>query len=365
MATLLGINALKQYAIPTYWDAGLLKNIELEVGYTYEQFISDVAAGLAIVNGGLLSDPLYGGLISLTDEVAMEYPIGVTGGFEDATEYGRPEAIRAATTGHMLPLKEYDRALAWTFQFLKKARRIQLDADIAAAMADLQNKYEQLILTRLYKNTYDAVGSGRSMPLADGGTADSTYIPPHLPDREETAFDATHDHVEDLNGITQANLEAAVAHIWHHGHNAPFTLQIALADLADWQNTSNVTGFVKKPDVGIRYGTTVDLAQVPDEFVGIVETKYGSCRMWATGRVPTGYWALYKTYGALDQRNPLVVRYNPMFGIGATLLAGDHIRIYPLENALLWMEMGVGVMDRIGAIVVQNTAGSYAAPTIA
>jgi len=364
MAT-LGINDLKQLAIPTYWDASKLKSLELEAGYSYEQFISDVAAALSIQNAALLSAPMVAGLASTTSEAAVEYRTGVSNGFQAATEYGVPDAKRATTTGHMLPLDPFDRAFGWTWMFLQKARRIQLDADIASGMEDLRNKWEKSILERLFKNTYTAVGSGRSMPIADGGTADANYVPIPRPDRGGT-FLYTHNHCGFLNGITQANLETTVAHIWEHGHDAPYDLIVSLADIASWTNTANITGFVPRPDPLLRYGVTADLANVGSEFIGAVETDYGACRVRVSGRVPTNYYAVYKSYGNLDQRNPLRVRYNPRFGVGAVLLAGDHIRQYPMENALLYMELGIGVgEDRTAAAVNFSTAGgTYVIPTI-
>lgn len=363
MAT-LGPNDLKQYAIPTSWDASKLMSIRLESGETYDQFISDVSAGLSMKNAELLSNPLYAGLISLTTDASLEYPVGNSNGFEEATEYGRPDPKRAGTTGHMLPLIEYDRGFSWTWMFLKKARRAQLDADIASGMKDVQDIWEKKILTRLFKSTYDSVGTGKSMPLADAGTADSTYIPMHNLSRA-AAFTSSHDHIHHLNGITQANLETAVANIWQHGHDAPYTLLISAADISSWTNTTNVTGWIPKSDSLIRYGNTQDLANVAAGYIGAVDTKYGACQVWANGRLPTTNWSVYKSYGPLDARNPLRVRYNPRFGVGAVLLAGDHIRDFPLENAILWMEFGVGVADRVAATAYQNNNSAYADPTIA
>ena len=103
---ILGINDLKQWALPTYWDASYLSKLKLASGETYETWLNDVASALAEQNAQLLNDPLIGSLISVTSDVAVEYPVGVSNGFEDHTEYGRPDAQRATTTGHMLELKE-------------------------------------------------------------------------------------------------------------------------------------------------------------------------------------------------------------------------------------------------------------------
>lgn len=364
MAT-LGPNDLKQWAVPSTWDTAYLSKVQMADGATYESFINDVTQALAVVNAGLVNDPLISGLASLTTEAAVEYRTGVSNGFEEATEYGRPDAKRGATTGHMLPLIEYDRGLGWTWMFLRKARRVQLDADIASAVQDLRDIWTKKVLTRLFKSTYDSVGSGKSNPFADGGTADATYVPVPMPDRGGS-FAYTHNHYQRLDGITQANLETTVKHLWEHGHDAPYDLLVAQADIGSWTNTTNVTGYVPRPDPLLRYGTTQDLANVTADFIGAIETDYGAVRVRANARIPTKYYALYKSYGANDQRNPLRVRYNPRLGVGAILLAGDHIREYPLENAIMWMEFGAGVgEDRTAAVVTYNhTSASYVIPTI-
>ncbi len=364
MAT-LGPNDLKQFALPANWDASLLAKLALAQGYTYEQLINDVAAGLSLQNAALVADPLIAGLISVTEERTVEYRVGVSNGFQRHTEYGRGDAGRGKTTGHMLPMWSWDRKLGWTWDFLRAARRSQIDADIASAMEDLRDIWHKTILTRHFQSTYDAVGSGKSVPFCDGGTADDTYIPIAKPERGGS-FLATHSHFLRHSAITQANLELAVAHLWEHGHDGPYELLVAQADLGTWTDVTVVTGWIKRADGAIRYGNQVDLANVPGDYLGVVETKYGACRLRATGRVPTAYYSVYKSYGSLDQRNPLRVCQSPRYQIGAVLLAGDHIREFPLENAILFIEFGPGVgEDRTAAVCVEiDSSGDYGTPTI-
>lgn len=367
MAT-LGVNDLKQIALPAGFDTAYLTQLSLQDGRSYDEYLNDVASALALANQGLLADPLVASLISMTDEAQLEYPIGVSNGFGVHTEYGLPDGKRAATTGTMLPLIGYDRMMDWTWDYLRKARSAQLDANISSAIADLQDKWQQAVLARLFKGTYDAVGaSGKSMPLADAGTADSAYIPPNNPARA-SAFASSHDHIAPLNGITQANLETAIANLWEHGHDAPYTLLIAQADVASWSNTTNVTGWIKKANGLIRYGNQTDLASVGNAFIGAVETSvYGDVQVIASARIPTAFWSVYKSYGTLDARNPLKVRQSADYGLGAVLMSGRQfpIKQFPLEGAMLFFEFGVGVADRIGAAVYKNTAGAWSEPTIA
>jgi hypothetical protein len=365
-----GINDLKQWGLPSYWDQTYLSKYRLADGTTYDTLVAAIQTGLATQNAQLWTSPLIGGLVSTTQEMTVEYRVGVSNGFEVHTEYGVPDAKRAATTGHMLPLVPYDRRLGWTWDFLRKARRPQIDADIASALADLRDRAQKAVLERLFKSTYTAVGSsGRSMPLADGGTADSSYVPVARPDRGGT-FAYTHNHIAVLNGITQANVDTAVKNLWEHGVDGPYELLASYADVASWVNTTTVTGFVKRADTLVRYGSTVDLANVgadDPEVIGAIETSVGPCRVRLNGRVPTKYWAVYKSYGINDQRNPLRVRYDTTANTGAIILPQAGFREFPLEGVGLFLEFGVGVgEDRCAAVICYNDAGgAWADPTIA
>jgi hypothetical protein len=364
MAT-LGVNDLKQYALPTNWDASLLTQLSLRDGTTYETLINDIAAAMALQNADLVGNPLIGGMIFTTAEVEVEYRIGVSNGFKAHTEYSRPDEGRGATTGHMTPLGAFDRGLGWTYDFLRKARRAQIDADISSVMDDIRNIFAKQALTALFTSTKVAVGSGYSMPVADGGTADSSYVPVANPDRA-SAFTYTHNHVQALEGIKQAHVETVATHLWEHGHDGPYDLLVSSADISSWTDVTSVTGYVPRAKEGVNYGTTADLATVAGDYVGVVTTNRGSAYLRSTGRIPTGYWTMYKSYGQDDQRNILRCRYDDMIGgVGAYLLAGDHIRRYPLESALIRMDFGFGIgSDRTVAVIVKNTDGSWSDPTI-
>lgn len=360
----LGPNDLKQWALPVGWDAARLQQLRLASGETYAQLVNDINAGMAMANAALLSDPLMTSLVHLSDERTTEYPIGVSNGMEDHTEYGRPENKRGKTTGHMAEPVDKDRATGWTKDFLEKCRRAQIDADIASIIQDIKDGWQKAILTRHFKKTYTAVGAaGKSMPYADGGTADSTYIPPQFPARATTAFLATHDHMVRLDGYTQANLESAVALLWEHGVDGPFDMVISQANIADWSNTTNVTGWVKRADGLIRYGNAVDLAQVGGDYIAVIETStYGPVRVRSSARIPTTFWSVYKSFGSMDARNPIRI-VPPAAGIGAEMQYGQAPVYYPLEEVFFRLRFEQAIANRVGAVCVKS-GGAYASPTI-
>ena len=371
MATNLGQWELKNISLPSAWDNAELNRLKLRDGTTYESILRDVDDALGMVNtelnGGYLSR-----LFSVGTDIAVEYRNGATTGFEDHTENAQPDTQRGDTSGHMLPLVKKDRKLGWTFDFLKEARRAQIDADIASMVQDAKDVFERAVLTRLFKmeedtgKRYGLGTSGVSVPFVDGAGGTIAWTPIPRPDRVLNTMDTTHDHYLRLSGITQANLETAVGHLWEHGHDGPYELIVSLADLSAWQTTANVTGFIAKAQSLIQYASTTSLAQVEAEiYQGAVNTKYGVCRLYANGRIPTTKWAVTKTYGQNDQRNPLRVRWDENWGFGVQLIS-DSVSLYPLKGAIGMIALGVGVgEDRSAAVLVENdSSGDYATPTI-
>lgn len=132
--SVLGIADMKQFALPAGFDAGELEKYRTADGVTYEDIVNDILAGLQVVGGDLIGHPKYGTLAGLTTEQAFEYSNGSTDrGMEERTEYRPADPKRGTTIGHMLPLNGYDRSLAWTWDFLDVARRVQIDTDISDA----------------------------------------------------------------------------------------------------------------------------------------------------------------------------------------------------------------------------------------
>ena len=149
----------------TGWDATELQNFTLQDGTTYAQVAASMSAALGALNAEFSSD-FYAGMYSLTDQPDVEYRVGSSNGFEVHTEYGRPDARRAATEGHMLPLVPYDRMLGWTWDYLRDARMEQIDADIADGIKDARDERRKKILTRVLKRGDD---SGAANGLGSSG----------------------------------------------------------------------------------------------------------------------------------------------------------------------------------------------------
>lgn len=346
MAT--GPRAKDSLVMLTGWDATELQNFTLQDGTTYAQVVAEMNAALSAFNAELTNDPLWASLASFTDVPEVEYRVGASNGFEVHTEYGLPDQKRASTEGHMLPLLAYDRMLGWTWDYLRKARMSQIEADIADGIKDARDIFRQKVLTRILQRGDD---SGALSGLGSSGyspgfatTAASTnvdFIPPAF---GGTSFANTHEHYVAIAGgaFTAAVFQDAYDELREHGHEAPFDFLIGPSDRVAVEALS---GFTKTADPLIAYGSTVDRAALPSDYIGTIE-KF---RVREVRGIPQYYGFGYKSYGPRSQRNPLRVRLakgasglqfvampDPRAGNGTS----------PLQNLMLFAEFGVGVYDR-------------------
>lgn len=365
----LGPADLKNLALPSLWDAGEILKFRLEDGSSFDQLVAELRAGVSAFNGEMSSMNNYSGLFAMQDTPEVEYPTGTTAGVEEFVEYKAADPRRGATTGHMIGLKAWNRSLGWTLRHLQKSRRATLDADIRSAFTDIRSHWQKRLLTRFFTSTASTIGSsGKNVPFADGGTADSAYVPYESP-RGDT-FLSTHQHFVEQNAtLSTTSVNAGVKHLWEHGHEAPYTAIIPEADVATW---AALSGF-KKPDwadIAYHASTTERAAGLTDvsmDIFGYYESPFGLVRIWATPRIPTLYYGLYKPYAPSDPRNPLRVRFDPNVGMGWNVAPGLYINA-PQYMAVLMSEFDVGVgEDRtngFAAFLNSTGGGSYVVPTI-
>jgi hypothetical protein len=331
----------------TGWDATALKNFQLEDGTAIAAVVTQLEAVLGALNTELTAD-LWGNIASYTDQPDVEYRVGVSNGMERHTEYGRPDAQRAATEGHMLPLIPWDRGMGWTWDYLRRARASQIVADIADAVKDVRDRWRISILTRVLKRTDDTgVASGLGTAGLSPGfatTAASTgvdFVPPAF---GGTTFASTHEHYVGITGgvFTNAVFEDAYDELREHGHEPPFDFLIGPSDRLAVEALSK---FTKAADPLVALGLTQDRALVTQEYIGTIE----HFRIREVRGIPQYYGFGYKSYGPNSQRNPVAIR----LGQGITrprVVAMQDPRngsgAHPLQYLMLFVEFGVGVADR-------------------
>ena len=211
----------------TGWDTTELSNFRLSDGTTYAAVVAQMNFALNALNADLTSDPLWSSLVSDTDQPDYEYGMGGTAGMERHTEYGRPDAQRASTEGHMIPKLKWDRGLGWTWDYLQEARLSQIQADIGAAIMDVRNRWRIQIFTRLFQRGDD---SGALNGLGTSGlspgfatTAGSTGVDFVPPSWGGATFTNTHEHYIPMAGglFTTAVFTDIRAELREHGHLPP------------------------------------------------------------------------------------------------------------------------------------------------
>lgn len=363
----LGFGDLKDQVIHPLWDLPEMKKIELADGTTFEQMLREVQDVANAVSGEITRLPHYSSLFGVQDIPELEYGTFTGGGIQEMTEYGVPDPYKGKTTGHMLPIRMYTRALGWTFLALEKRRRNQITADFNVLVDDVRNHFQQKLLTRFFKMEAEVVGetSGASVPFADGGVADPVWIPLRSPEGVE--FANTHDHYRRTATLTDADLLLAVKHLREHGHEAPYDVTAAELDAATWQALTNW-----RPPIwpGIVYRDTssgTDRAALTgiEDYNGYIETEAGVVKVWFTPRIPTGYWSIHKDYGAGAAQAPCRMRIDPNSGFGWQIVPGTFVNS-PVNLAVLRSEWDFGIgEDRTNGVFTYNFAsGDYITPTI-
>lgn len=359
----IGINDLKNVLrLPGNWDLSYLARYRLNDGTTFDQVVTQIGAALVLFNRSLTSG-YWSQYLTTTTDLTTEYDIGGDSNeLKRLTDKGRPDPIYRDGTGHMLPMHDYGGALAWTYLSLRRARMVNLNRDIRGLIERGQNSWEKRIHERLFKSTADTVGStGKSVPFADGGTADSAYVPPTY---EGKAFASSHNHflryAADAAGRTAA-LKAMAGTLREHGFASPFELIVSEADKATWAAQTEF----KKPERGVLSTAGVEVrAQISEEtYIGIIETDDAWFRVKTTPRLPTAYAGAFKPFGFGSPDNPLAVRYEDGFPLGLSLVA--QILNFPLQDAVAMMTFGVGVANRLAGTATYFAAnGDYTSPTI-
>ena len=342
--------------LPTGMDAAALKDYALQDGTTFMAVVGQMNAALSAFNAEIYSHPLWSAMVSYTDQPEVEYRVGVSNTFERFTEYGRPDAQRAETAGHMLPLIAQDRALGWTWDYLRKARLPQIQADIADGIETARATWRKAILTRALKRgdesgVKDGLGStGLSPGFATAAASTGVDFTPVS--WGGNTFTSNHEHYVGINGgaFTNAVFSDVKQELREHGHEPPYSVIIGPTDETA---VKALTQTVEVASSVVQYGAMQDLARVSASTVAPGVYPIGvnnDCIIWVVAGVPQYYGFGFKSYGTNSQRNPLRIRLqknesrpllrafpDPRSGAGAA---------YPLQYMMLFWEFGVGVYDR-------------------
>ena len=349
----IGYRDLSTLTLATGVDVTVLRKFALADGTSIEAVAGQLSAALGALNGEF-GTGIFSQLVSFTNQMEVNYSVGSSAGFELHTEYGRPDPQHASTEGHMLPLRKWDRALGWTWDYLEEARLEQVQADIADAIKDARDLFRVQVLSRLFKRGDD---SGAAMGLGTSGlspgfatAAASTGVDFTPPAYGGVSFTTAHEHYVSIAGgaFTLAVFQDAAAELLEHGHLPPY---MALVSPLDETTIRGLTGFVPVQQENIRYSANTELATFGPEYdeTGYYIGTLNNVRIRVMNGIPQYYAFIWKPYGSLSQRNPLRVRVPRNANRLAVTAANDPRNgspAHPLQYMMLRTSFGVGVGDR-------------------
>lgn len=359
----LGPRDTRDFTVWTGVDATELAKLSLQDGTTGATVMSLLESGLAAVNLEINNSSLYSSLWSVGDSVEVFYRTGTNMAFGEREEYSRPDAQRAEMEGHMLPIKDYDIALGWTWDYIRKAYMPRIEADIASVLNAARDLTRQKVLGRLLAKTDD---TGQSKGLGTTGispgfatTAASTGVDFTPPTFAGNVFANTHEHYAiGATSITDAQFVTNMKNLREHGHRGPYDLLISVTD----EGTVRALGagvFIPNVDPTITQNSaSATLTNLGPEYIGYLANSYARVRV--VDGMPANYTVMFKSYGANSPLNPLRVR----LGKGESSLrfvafpdpGSGTSPANPLGTLMGWTEFGVGVNDRTAAVPHRSNA---------
>ena len=276
-----------------------------------------------------------------------------------AAEYTIPRPQRGQASGWLLPLYENAITLGFTQKALDVMSVETFEGELATTVQAVRKGQRADVLERLFLDTefgLDNDGVGASPGFAGSGTGTNVYSGP------------TPAGVTTLNMYarvtTGANAAAQVATFqdylnFFHG---PGALEL-LTGSAGITEVTAMSGFVEAGSAFVRPAAGTAEAMVDaNEYIGVLNGNI--LVRHADPQITGNVLAIYKSYGDNNTLNPLAWRYSDIWGAAAWV---EDRELYPLANAVVNQNFGIGVNHRAGAALIAVAAsGTYAAnaPTI-
>lgn len=347
---------------PAGIDVAYLQNLRTRAGVDFPRLLQEIDSRLGALNSNL--DPLVASLITPTTEPVADTSAPAAFTVEEAGEYTVARPQFADGSAIPLPLRKYDVSTGFTEDGLESMTLPRILLQVDSLLNGFRRLYRVAALTRLFSDAEVRVDTRTTMTspgFAGSGTGDNAFTSPY-PDGTALPGGYTH-YYRTASADLAATLKTVQAQLrrWQPG---PFDL-IAPQSLVDTIVAINpgdaATGFVSAGSALVRPNASTAEATVdPTVFLGVL---YGDIRVhMAITDFSSANIAVYKSYGALNPRNPLAWRYDDVFGRGAVLRSRS---LYPLDQAVVAQRFGIGVNNRVAAALITVAAsGSYVPPTI-
>ena len=341
---------------PANIDVNYIEGLRTRSGMDFPTLLRLVDQRLAAFNTAI--DPWVASLITATTEAYIDTTGPSAFTITERSQYTAPRPQMADGGAHMLPLRGWDVALGFTEDGLEAMTQSRILANIDSALLGLRIKQRKEVINRLFSAAEVRISQGlatTSPGFAGSGTGDNVFSRTTYPDGAPLPGSYTHYYTKGA-GTLAAALKAAIMRLrmWHAG---PFDLVAPQTeiDLITAINPGDpADGFVSAGSALVRGATSEAEAQVdPAMYLGVL---FGDVRVHKPlTDFATTHIAVYKSYGNLVPQNPLAWRYDALKGRNAAL---RYRSMYPLDNAIVKQDFGIGVSDRTAAVLIYDDSGS-------
>lgn len=333
-----------------------LRNMTNRLGVSVAEMIARVDGAMSAVNS--TSDPLIQALTYKTTEDRVVGGNASDKVFQRAAEYTIPRPQYTEGSGWLLPLYENAISLGFTKKALDTMTLDTFERELATTVQAVQRGQRADVLEALFtadERPLDNDGTGATpgfIGLGAGSNAYAGAVPPG-----KTLGSYSHYYRYGTSGL-EANVKAAFeAFAWFYP-GATFDL---IATPTILSTITSFTGFVSAGSALIRPASgTAEALVDPNRYLGVL---FNSIRVWpAETQISGDQFAIFHSAGNNSNGNPLAWRYSDIWGPDAWVEDRD---LYPLSNAVVNQNYGIGVNDRAAAVLFDvDSAGDYTAPTI-
>jgi hypothetical protein len=329
-----------------------------------ENFYKLLAAELAAYNKQVQEQLDF--LVTYTTDRYRAYGGKSSGRLQKLDGFGKPvtqkRQVAKGTVG--FPLYKYGDAIGWTEDAFDAMTVLETSQNVMNMTIENNRAIAFEIKTALYKPTnttvIDELVDGTSLPVKALVNADGDPIP--STPNGNTFDGTTHTHyVAPVGGVlTNAEANTALNNLIEHEQTGEPMIIINAADELTWRAFADFHALI---DARI-----VQPAITQDVYVGRLNMLnpysrhigyFGAAAVWVKP------WAVanYTIYLATGGDKALAMRQRDQPNLQGLRLVAQN-RAFPLLADTYVSEFGIGVSNRIAAVVQKNNATTYSAPTI-
>lgn len=357
-----GILDTQYIDFPGNVDVQYITGLQARSGTSFTEILQEIDSRISSFNATI--DPLVASLINPTEKVTAR--TGDPTAFE-VTERGeytlaRPQFAKGG--GHMLPIRGYDVSLEFTEDGLQAMPEDDIFLNVDSVLLGFRQNHRRQVLFRLFSPAevkVDKQTTVTSPGFAGSGTGDNVYTGSYPNGQPLEGGFTMYYYADTAGGATaavEAMLDAALLR-WKKVNGNVIPDLIPSDGLLALVKAS--TKFVESTSSLIRAASGSAEALVDsDTYAGVYDGKLRIRH--GLEDISTNHGAMVARSTGISPSNILDWRYDPLKGRNAWL---RYRSFFPLDQAVMLQDFGVGVRNRLGAILLYaaDGASAYVAPT--